>query len=440
MLDMSEVLPSTGTMQQATRVTIEDHARLNAVVETVRELSLQTDPQALVQVFRERAHRFFGGQNSVSLSRRGLNWPQFRITRSTRWAEHINPWQNPEKLPLLSGGILAELLYGNQPCILTDVTIDPDDPAYRQIGDARTMLAMPLFDGGEALNMVVRFSADADAFATVNLPDAMLMANLFGRATSGLVTAQRLRLTYAEQERELKRIAEIQRSLLPLKLPSIAGFDFAAWYQTAARAGGDYYDFFDLRDGRWGVIIADVSGHGTPAAVVMAMFRTMLHAHCVECVTPGELLANANRQLFDHSHRYDGTFVTAFYGELDPAAGKFRYASAGHNPALIVDARTHVQELHEAQSLPLAIDPECEFIESETTLRAGDTLLLYTDGITEAHNSNGEMYGRDRLLECIREDVPNAQHIIDCVRHKLMAFTGGLPQFDDQTLLAMRVR
>lgn len=423
---------------RATVAAVDDPALLRDVVETVRELSLQTDPQALVQIFRNRAHRLFGGDGSMSLSRRGLEWPRFRITRHTRWPEHINPWKHPDKLPLLSGGLLAELLYGNEPCVLTNVRIAEDDPAWPHLGGMRTLMAMPLFDGGEAVNMVVRFAADPAAFRHAKLPDAMLMANLFGRATNGLITAQRLRETYAELDQELKRIAEIQRALLPRRLPPIPGFDLAAWYQTAARAGGDYYDFFDLGDGRWGMLIADVSGHGTPAAVVMAMLRTMLHAHCVSCVTPAELLRNANRQLVDHSLRYDGTFVTAFYGVLDPKSGALRYASAGHNPPLLVDARVHVRELDEAQALPLAIDESTAFEEGEAALRPGDTLLLYTDGITEAQNAAGEMYGRERLLSCVREDVPNAQHIIDCVRHKLMAFTGGLPQLDDQTLVAIR--
>jgi len=437
---MSDAISTPSSLHQAVLIPIEDRPKLDAVVDMVRELSLQTDPQTLVHVFRERSRRFFGGDGSLSLSRRGLTSPHYKITRSTRWAEHINPWKNPERLPLMKGGILADLLYGNEPCILTDVRVSPDDPAYEHLGDMRTLVAMPLYDGGQALNMVVRFAADPDAFANINLPDALLMANLFGRATNGLITAQRLKETYAELDLELKRVAEIQRSLLPRELPTIDGFDLAAWYQTAARAGGDYYDFFDLGDGRWGVMIADVSGHGTPAAVVMAMLRTMLHAYCVSCVTPAELLTLANRQLVDHSRRYDGTFVTAFYGVLDSRRKVLRYASAGHHPPLLVDRRIQVRELDEAQALPLAIDPTCEYHENETELTPGDTLLFYTDGITEAQNASGEMYGLGRLLSCVREDVPHAQHIIDCVRHKLMAFTNEPSSADDQTLLALRVR
>ena len=238
----------------------------------------------------------------------------------------------------------------------------------------------------------------------------------------------------------MRRVAHIQRSLLPPQLPNIAGLDIAVSYRTAARAGGDYYDFFDLGDGRWGVLIADVSGHGTPAAVVMAMLRTMLHAQCYQCATPSEMLCQANRQLCDHSDRFSGTFVTAFYAIYDPRDASLRYSCAGHNPPLLVDGKARVRELGDVPALPLAVEASCHFPEKSLTLSPGDTLLLYTDGITEAINERGEMYGLDRLLSCAGEDVPNAQHIIDCVMHKLMAFTQDLPQGDDQTLLALRVK
>lgn len=409
------------------------------VIEMVREISLQVDPQEMIAVFRKRTPRLYGGEESLSLSRRGLQAPMYRITRSSRWKEPVNPWTQPERLPLLSGGLLAELLYGDEPRILKNTCAAPTDPAIEYLEDTRSLIALPLYDGGVALNMVVRLSTRPSAFDDIRLADAVLVSNLFGRATNNLVVAQRLQAAYADLDRDMKRVAEIQRSLLPVRLPSIPGLDLAASYETAARAGGDYYDLFDLGDGRWGVVIADVSGHGTPAAVVMAMLRTMLHARCVECTTASEMLAGANRRLCDQSNRYDGTFVTAFYGIIDPRTRSLSYACAGHNPPLLVDRQTQVRELDQAQAPPLAVDPTQTFPETSVTLQSGDTLILYTDGITEAVNPAGERYGRDRLLSCVKEDVPNAQHIVDCVVNKLIGFTGGRSPDDDQTLLAMRI-
>ncbi len=415
----------------------QDH--YDMVVEMMREISRQTDPQTMVSVFRKRAPRLYGGDESVSLSRRELEEPFFRITRSSRWKEAINPWREPERLPLLEGGLLAELLYGDEPRTLRDVCVPPTDPAHEYLANARSLIALPLYDSGVAINMVVRTSPDARAFDDIRLADAVLISNLFGRATSSLVVAQELHEAYTQLDHEMKRVAEIQRALLPPRLPTIPHLDVAVSYKTASRAGGDYYDFFDLEDGRWGILIADVSGHGTPAAVVMAVLRTILHTRCYQCSTPSELLSDANRHLCDNSDRYDGTFVTAFYGVYDPRDRSLCYACAGHNPPLLIDKQLHISELDQAQSIPLAVEADCVIPQQEVKLQSGDTLILYTDGITEAVNRDGEMYGRDRLLSCVCEDVPGAQHIIDCVIHKLLAFTHGGPQEDDQTLLALRV-
>jgi len=413
--------------------------RLAFVVDMVREISLQTDPQSMIAIFRKRAYKLHGVDQSVSLSRRDLQFPQYRITRSTRWKEDINPWTQKERLPLLKGGLLAELVYDDQPRVIRDFRPIQNDPAFEYLQDARALISLPLYEGGVPLNMVVRMASEPDAMDAVRVPEALLEANLFGRATSHLLTAGRLQRAYAELDHEMKRVADIQRSLLPQRLPKVPTLDIAASYKTAARAGGDYYDFFDIGDGRWGVLIADVSGHGTPAAVVMAMLRTMLHAQCQSQGTPSAVLCCANAHLCDRSDRYSGVFVTAFYGIYDPSDRSLQYACAGHNPPLLVDRHRRIRELNAAQSVPLAVDVQCRFPEHCARLAPGDTLLLYTDGITEAVNPRGEMYGLERLLSCVKEDVPNAQHIIDCVTHKLIGFTGDIPQRDDQTLLALKV-
>ncbi|MBI1826247.1 MAG: PP2C family protein-serine/threonine phosphatase [Planctomycetes bacterium] len=412
---------------------------LKATVELVREISTQTDPQQMVQVFRKHTPRLYGGESSISISRRGLHAPQYRVTRSTRWTEDINPWKQPDRLPMFRGGLLADLLYADEPRVMRNVSVHADEPAYEYLKDARSIVALPMYDSGESLNMVVRMSIDPAGFDQIDLADAVLTANLFGRATNNLLVAQRLREAYAQLDHEMRRVAALQRSLLPIRLPSIPTLDIAASYATAARAGGDYYDFFDLGDGRWGIWLADVSGHGTPAAVIMAMLRTMLHARCNQVGEPRDLLRIVNRHLCDQSSRYQGIFATAFYAMYDPSDRTLRYSSAGHNPALLVDRHAHVAELDDAQTLPMGVEYLCEFPESSVTLSGGDTLLMYTDGIIEASNPAGEFYGRDRLLGCIREDLTGAQHIVDCVNSKLLGFMDNGPQVDDQTLVAMRV-
>lgn len=433
-------MPSAPPLADAAPMGIPDADHYDMVIDMVREISRQNDPQAMIAVYRKCTQRLYGGDSSLSLSRRGLAAPWYRITRSSTWKESINPWTQTDRLPLLQGGLLSDLLYADQPRILRDVPLSIGDPAYDYLKDARSLVCLPLYDGGVGVNAVVRMSSRPDGFDQLRLADAMLTANLFGRATNSLVVARQLESAYTQLDHEMKRVAEIQRSLLPPRLPSIPTLDMAVAYQTATRAGGDYYDFFELGQGRWGVLIADVSGHGTPAAVVMAMLRTMLHANCYACATPAEMLAFANDRLCNRTDRYDGSFVTAFYGIYDPADRGLRYSCAGHNPPLLVDRAQRVREIDEAQALPLAIDPGVNYTESTLQLQPGDTVLFYTDGITDAEGPSGERYGRERLLSCVREDVPNAQHIIDCVTMKLLGFTGERPQDDDQTLLALRVR
>lgn len=144
--------------------------QLESVVDMVREISRQTDPQAMIQVFRRLTRSFYGGERSVSVSRRDLTEPAYRITRSSRFARDINPWTERDRLPIFSGGLLAELVYGDRPRILNEVRIDPAEPAHEHLDGARSLMYLPLFDGGAGVNGVLRISSDAGGFDHINLP------------------------------------------------------------------------------------------------------------------------------------------------------------------------------------------------------------------------------------------------------------------------------
>ena len=252
--------------------------RLSHIMETMRELSTQTDPQEMVQQYYERMRQVNPHvDRRLALSRRGLAFPKFRITRFSEWQHPINPWKEPGKLPVLSGGILAELIYGNEPRIINDLVLAADDPAREYLAGMRSLQAIPLLENGESVNMTFHAMRTCNGFSEEHLPEAVWLANLFGRATNNLVLAERVKAAYEEIDRELLAVASIQRSLLPEQLPIIPELKLAAHYQTARRAGGDYYDFFPLPHGSWGLLIADVSGHGTPAAVMMAVMHSIAH-------------------------------------------------------------------------------------------------------------------------------------------------------------------
>jgi len=410
-------------------------------VETVRELSRQKDPQEMVRHYGQRVRKSLPVDGSASLSRRGLAAPQFRITRSSRWEKPVNPWREKDRLPLLAGGLLAELIWSDEPRIIDDLHVAPDDPAHEYLAGYGSLLALPLYDGGSSLNMVVLLRRSQGSFGTEDIPNLVLTSNLFGRATHNLVLADELRSAYDAVDAELQVIAQIQRSLLPQVLPQISTMQLAAHYQTARRAGGDYYDFFPLPEGRWGILIADVAGHGTPAAVLMAITHSLAHGFCENHTGASEMLRHLNRSL---SRRYTGTsgsFVTALYAVYHPAERTLTYAAAGHPPPRVKRcADGSIFSLDAVGGLPLGIVEAEDYPEYKQRLQPGDQIIFYTDGITEAMNAAGELYGPQRMDEVLENCQIQATDIIQRLLESVEKFTGGQVPDDDRTVLVAKIR
>ncbi len=428
-------------VRELTQAESMDHAaRLAHAVETVRELSSQTDPQAMVRNYGKRVRQTLPVDGTVSLSRRELAAPAYRITRSSTWENEVNPWQEKDRLPLLRGGLLAELIWADEPRIIDDLEVDPDDPAADYLAGHRSLLALPLYDHGEALNMVVLLRRCPGAFGGEDLPNLVLTSNLFGRATHNLVLSGELQAAYQAVDEELKVIAQIQRSLLPAELPRIPTMQLAAYYETARRAGGDYYDFFELPEGKWGILIADVSGHGTPAAVLMAVTHSLAHSFCGVDRRPADLLAHLNNSLH---RRYTGAgsaFVTAMYAVYDPATRELTYALAGHNPPRVKRCEDGtIFSLDAVGNLPLGILPDEGFDEYTQVMRPGDQVIFYTDGITEAMNPLGEMFGPQRLDAVLENCLLYASDLIERLLGAVRTFAEGRPADDDQTVLIAKI-
>jgi phosphoserine phosphatase RsbU/P len=414
--------------------------RLAVIVQTMREISRQTDPQAMVRTYGARIRQLRPVDCSISLSRRGLTIPKFRITRSTTWREIIDPWKEKDRLPLLEGGLLSRLIYEDEPQIIDDLAVAADDPAAEYLAGHRSLQAIPLFDQGVALNMVVLLRKESAAFSREQFPEMVWLSNLFGRATNNLVLSGDLQAAYTALDHELKVVADIQRSLLPAELPRIPTLDLAASYQPSRRAGGDYYDFFPLPEGKWGILIADVSGHGTPAAVLMAITHCIAHTHPGPATPPGQILGYVNHHLTARYTRLSETFVTAFYGIYDPAKKELTYACAGHNPPRLKRCQDGtLAVLNGARALPLGILPQQEYSECVQQLQSGDQIVFYTDGITEAHNPAGEMFGTTRLDQVLELCTLEASALLDTVLHAVEQFADGHPADDDRTVVIARV-
>jgi len=413
---------------------------LDHIVETMREMSLQDDPQGMVHVYGRRMRQFQQTDGFVSLSRRGLEFPKYRITRSSQWTAEIDPWKEKDRLPLLEGGLMGELLYGDVPRIIDDLKVAEDDPGRSYFEGLRSLIAIPHYDRGVGQNMVLMLREEPHAFDPEQFPDWVWMSSLFGRATQNLVLTAEVKKAYDVVERELKVVADIQRSLLPKTIPAIPGLDIAAFYQTSQWAGGDYYDFFPRPDGKWGILIADVSGHGTPAAVLMAVTHSLAHGFPGPHDPPSALLARVNQQLATLYTADNESFVTAFYGIYDPAARRLSYTSAGHNPPRLMRcSRGVVESLDGGRGLPLGLFADEVYEDSSIDLAPGDQITFYTDGITEAVGPDGSMYGLDRLDAILARCGGDAAALVGDVVADVVAFAEGTAPADDQTLVGVVV-
>ena len=418
----------------------------------MKAISGISDPEELVDVYWDGIGEMIAVDDYLALSRRNVEPPYYLITRSSRFTEYLNPWTQRDRLPRLTGGILGEIAYANAPVIIEDLParLSADDPAHFYLEGFQSLFALPQYDGGEGINVTVGLApAGADIDPTM-IPIMHWHAGLFGRGTHNLVLRNQLSSALAALDRELQVVGAIQRSLLPRELPRIDGFEIAASYVTSARAGGDYYDFFPLDGGAWGVFIADVSGHGTPAAVLMAITHAIAHTQPGMHTPPDELLRHLNGHLA-RSYTRDGTFVTAFYAVLDPARRTLTYATAGHNPPRLVRRGGQVIPLNRNGDVPMGIIEGQTYRQATEPLAPGDLLLLYTDGITEAMaptttttttTSSGarEMFGVERLdrvlLDCGADC--DAAGCLSRIQAALAAFCVGAPPTDDQTLIALR--
>jgi serine phosphatase RsbU (regulator of sigma subunit)/predicted ester cyclase len=235
-------------------------------------------------------------------------------------------------------------------------------------------------------------------------------------------------------EQELQVARQIQQELLPEATPELDDWRIATYYGPAREVGGDFYDFLELEDGRLGLVLGDATGHGMPAALVMATTRGMLRAVVQSLESPGEVLARVNEALV--ADIPPSTFVTCFYGVLDPESGYLRYANAGHN--LPCRRRNGQAGELRARGMPLGLMPGISYEEKEAVLEAGDSTLFYSDGLVEAHNPQGEMFGFPRLRALVAEH-DEERSLVDFLMEELRSFTGdGWEQEDDITLVTLR--
>ncbi|HEU0292538.1 MAG TPA: PP2C family protein-serine/threonine phosphatase [Anaerolineales bacterium] len=248
---------------------------------------------------------------------------------------------------------------------------------------------------------------------------------------------------YSEDERrrlesELELSQVVQRALLPQSAPRISGVEVAAFSRPVEIIGGDYFDFFQFRDGSHGLVIADVSGHGVSAAMLMSSLQTAIQTMAPYADSPAEILERINR-FYIHNINFT-TFVTVFLAQFDPTTRTLTYVNAGHNPPAVY--RSGMNEIQwlmptaPAIGLAEAFYPRTESV----TLSKGDSLLLYTDGVTEVLNTSNEQFGNDRLAELILQSTHlSAPSILQSILQKASAFGNNQSLADDLTMVALKI-
>jgi serine phosphatase RsbU (regulator of sigma subunit) len=253
-----------------------------------------------------------------------------------------------------------------------------------------------------------------------------------------ILTQQRLEQEMRERElleHELRVARSIQQASLPKEVPQLEGWQISPYYQPAREVGGDFYDFHLLSEDQLGVVVGDATGKGVPAALVMSTTCGMLQlaAQALDS-SPGEVLERVNETLL--SRIPSNMFVTCFYAILEPKSGCLRYANAGHDLPYL-HRNGEAEELR-ARGMPLGLMPGMSYEEKETILEAGDSALFYSDGLVEAHNPEGEMFGFPRLRALIAQHA-EGEPLVDFLMDELRTFTGeGWEQEDDITLVTLQ--
>jgi len=306
------------------------------------------------------------------------------------------------------------------------------DPYYMQCEESTmSEVAIPLLVGKRLVGVFTASHPELDAFPRAQLRILQALCDHVAIAVDNARRFQNEREARTALDRDAQEARVIQQALLPKSSPYIPGFAISGRSEPARAVGGDWYDFIPFPDGRWGIVLADVSGKGTAAALLMSATRGMFRSLAEACCTPAEVLTRLNQLLVADFPA--GKFVTMVYGVLDPSTRTLRFANAGHLLPLFIDGAGE-RFLDTERGLPLGLACS-DYSETQITLSPGSKLVFYSDGITEAVNPNEEEYGLCRLVEHVTTPEASAVSIVDDVR----AFANGSGVRDDASVVFVGV-
>jgi sigma-B regulation protein RsbU (phosphoserine phosphatase) len=296
-------------------------------------------------------------------------------------------------------------------------------------------MVAPIISNEEVIGVFDLESDELNAYSKDDLEVLMLLASQVAIIIEKVMLHEQL-IEKQRLQAQLEIARQVQLELLPPRDPKLEGFDISAYNFPTEEVSGDYYDWVRIYEDQIGIVIADVSGKGVPAALLMAFLRASLRAASHIGYAPHISMSKVNYLLWESIER--NQFVTAFYGILDATNRTLAYSNAGHNPPVLIDANGEAQ-FEERGGVPLGMFRDSRYYEYYETIEPGQILVLYTDGVTEATNPAGEEYGRDRLVTAIRQSRElSAREMIDFLHRDLMDWTDGRGATDDVTFFIVK--
>ena len=365
----------------------------------------------------------------------------------TEHVANLDPNGDSGTLPLFDDDIAARIVATHAPHVLTIEPARRDVPLAQALFSPASVMAIPLANNGQLTHWLAFASSLPHRFDTVRLDHVLLHVNLAASLIIRPIVLRSLTRESKRQRHQIEGLADIQKSLLP-DSPKIRGLDYAIHWQPAETAAGDYYemsnltefappDFHPTGDDVWGVIVGDVSGHGAAAAMEAVQFDAIMRTYKGgDGPPPAAAISYANRYFF--SRRSRGHFMTVFAMLYRPDTHVLSYLSAGH-PPILHRRGSQVNLLGEGDQIPLGVLRDHEYRNNDIVLEAGDLLLLYTDGLTEARDRHERMFGIERLRDLFSHpgDTPGA--VRDRIVSALHEYQGGPIGVDDQTLIVLAI-
>jgi sigma-B regulation protein RsbU (phosphoserine phosphatase) len=330
-------------------------------------------------------------------------------------------------------GIIGHVALTGEPVISPDVRSDPRYINARE--ETRSEMVAPIISNEEVVGVFDLESDRLNAYTNDDLQVLLLLASQVAIIIEKVMLHEQL-IEKKRLEGQLEVARQVQLELLPAADPKLEGFDICAYNFSTEEVSGDYYDWVSIYDDQIGIVIADVSGKGVPAALLMAFLRASLRAAIHIGYAPHISMAKVNYLLWESIER--NQFVTAFYGVLDASNRTLAYTNAGHNPPLLMDADGTARFI-ERGGIPLGMFRDTRYYEYYQAIEPGQMLVLYTDGVTEAMSEKSEEYGRARLEQTVRDGRDlSASDLITFIQKDVLDWTGGRGAGDDMTFFIIK--